>query len=180
MYSARSPLPPPGQVRALRPLRALKRVPGMPKLISSILAAMPALANVAALTGFIFLVFGIVGMELFKGSLHYRCLVPDEDGDYDEGASGLGRRRLKGGGGGDQDIFCAADPTVCDDPSLPLGTTCAYFDDNPASCAMNLHSSPTLITYSSLRHEPTLITYHHCLPSRFEHTLPCCARRATR
>ena len=64
-------------VRALRPLRALKRVPGMPVLISSIMAAMPKLGNVMALCGFIFLVFGIVGMELFKGALHYRCATLD-------------------------------------------------------------------------------------------------------
>jgi len=60
-------------VRALRPLRALKRVPGMPVLVSSIMAAFPKMGNVAALCAFVFLVFGIVGMELFKGSMHYRC-----------------------------------------------------------------------------------------------------------
>ena len=63
-------------VRALRPLRALKRVPGMPGLISSIMAAVPKLGNVLLLCGFIFLVMGIVGMELFKGTLHYRCASP--------------------------------------------------------------------------------------------------------
>ena len=63
-------------VRALRPLRALRRVPGMPVLVGSILQSMPALGNVGALAGFIFLVFGIVGMELFKGILHYRCALP--------------------------------------------------------------------------------------------------------
>merc|ERR1711965_634143 len=45
-------------VRALRPLRALKRVPGMPVLVSSIITSLPALANVAGLCAFIFLVFG--------------------------------------------------------------------------------------------------------------------------
>ena len=63
-------------VRALRPLRALKRVPGMPVLISSIMAAFPKLGTVVSLCGFVFLIFGIVGMELFKGSLHYRCALP--------------------------------------------------------------------------------------------------------
>ena len=63
-------------VRALRPLRALKRVPGMPVLVSSILAVLPKMVNVASLCLFIFLVFGIVGMELFKGALHYRCALP--------------------------------------------------------------------------------------------------------
>ena len=54
-------------IRAVRPLRALKRVPGMPVLVGSILKAVPALGNVAGLTGFLFLIFGIVGMNLFKG-----------------------------------------------------------------------------------------------------------------
>ena len=63
-------------VRALRPLRALKRVPGMPVLVGSILQSMPALGNVAGLMGFVFLIFGIVGFNLFKGVLHYRCADP--------------------------------------------------------------------------------------------------------
>ena len=67
-------------VRALRPLRALRRVPGMPVLVSSILQSLPALGNVAGLSAFLFLVFGIVGMNLFKGVLHYRCADP---GVYD-------------------------------------------------------------------------------------------------
>ena len=54
-------------VRALRPLRALKRVPGMPVLVGSILQSLPALGNVAGLSAFLFLVFGIIGMNLFKG-----------------------------------------------------------------------------------------------------------------
>ena len=63
-------------LRALRPLRSLRLVPGMAVLISSIISTVPKLANVLALCGFIFLVFGIVGMELFKGTLHYRCALP--------------------------------------------------------------------------------------------------------
>ena len=69
-------------VRALRPLRALKRVPGMPVLVGSILKSMPAMGNVAGLAGFILLVFGIVGMNLFKGVLHYRCADPAMLEDY--------------------------------------------------------------------------------------------------
>ena len=62
--------------RALRPLRALKRLPGMPVLVQWILSVLPKMGNVLMLFGFIFLVFGIVGMELFKGSLHNRCALP--------------------------------------------------------------------------------------------------------
>mgnify|MGYP006140983219 CR=1 FL=1 len=50
--------------RALRPLRALKRVPGMPMLVQWIMSVLPKMGNVLGLTGFIFLVFGIVGMEV--------------------------------------------------------------------------------------------------------------------
>ena len=67
-------------VRALRPLRALKRVPGMPVLVGSILQSLPALGNVAGLSAFLFLLFGIIGMNLFKGALHYRCA---ENGVFD-------------------------------------------------------------------------------------------------
>ena len=63
-------------VRALRPLRALKRVPGMPLLIKAIMAAIPKLVHVAALCVFLFLVFGIVGVELYQGTMHYRCALP--------------------------------------------------------------------------------------------------------
>ena len=56
-------------VRALRPLRALKRVPGMPVLVGSILQSLPALGSVVGLSGFFFIVFGIVGMNLFSGVL---------------------------------------------------------------------------------------------------------------
>ena len=54
-------------VRALRPLRALKRVPGMPVLVGSILQSLPPLMTVAGISGFFFLVFGILCMNLFKG-----------------------------------------------------------------------------------------------------------------
>ena len=66
-------------VRALRPLRALKRVPGMPVLVKSIIDAVPRLFTVAALCGVVLFVFGIVGVEIFKGSLHHHC-TSDIDG----------------------------------------------------------------------------------------------------
>ena len=107
-------------VRALRPLRALKRVPGMPVLVSSVLASLPGLASVGVLCGFVFLVFGIVGLELFKGAFHYRCALPgfadlvavggsiEEEAQFDSGvlcvmdaaSAAVQGRMLRGGGGG--------------------------------------------------------------------------------
>jgi hypothetical protein len=63
-------------VRALRPLRALRRVPGMPVLVGAIMTAIPKLVNVGMLLAGIFVVVGIVGVEFFKGSMHYRCASP--------------------------------------------------------------------------------------------------------
>jgi len=56
-------------LRILRPLRSLRFVPGMPVLIASIFAAIPQLGCVIGLAGFLFLIFGIVGEELFSGTL---------------------------------------------------------------------------------------------------------------
>ena len=60
-------------LRALRPLRALRSLPGMPALVESILFALPKLGNIVGLCAFTFLLFGIVGAQLFGGALHYRC-----------------------------------------------------------------------------------------------------------
>ena len=82
-------------VRALRPLRALKRVPGMPVLVGSILQAIPALGNVAGLSAFTFIVFGIVGMNLFRGILHYRCAAPGVYDLPDNVAKGLTQETMQ-------------------------------------------------------------------------------------
>ena len=108
----------------------------MPRLVSSILTAIPGLSNVALLCAFVCVLFGIVGLELFMGALHFRC-APQSSGDGASFKSSIAplvnefhRRALKGstgkGGNGDTGIFCRADPTVC-----PSGTACEYFDDNP-------------------------------------------------
>jgi hypothetical protein len=64
-------------LRALRPLRALKRLPGMPILVQWILDVTPKMGNVFLLLSFVYLVFGIGGLELFKGALEHRCAVYD-------------------------------------------------------------------------------------------------------
>ena len=49
--------------------------------------------NVMALVAFIFIVFGIVGMEVFKGVLHYRCT--SEPGYREPQGHPLNERRLE-------------------------------------------------------------------------------------
>nr|CCA18882.1 similar to sodium channel putative [Albugo laibachii Nc14] len=77
-------------IRVLRPLRSLSMIPGMRRLISALLKALPALANVVILQLFVFLIFGILGIQLFGGLMTSRCrLTPypikmpvDKDGTY--------------------------------------------------------------------------------------------------
>ena len=94
--------------RALRPLRALKRVPGMPVLVQWILSVLPKMFNVLMLCGFVFLVFGIVGMELFKGSLHYRCAMPGFVETPGHPVEELRRRLTADGTGGAEAVLGSA------------------------------------------------------------------------
>ena len=58
-------------LRALRPLRMISRLENMKLVINSILATFPALGNVALITSLFMFVFGIVGVQQFKGLLWY-------------------------------------------------------------------------------------------------------------
>ena len=70
--------------RALRPLRTINRLPGLRRQVDTICESLPYLLDVAMLAGFVMIVFGVLGLQLFKGMLHYRCFEPvtvtyDED-----------------------------------------------------------------------------------------------------
>lgn len=71
-------------LRVLRPLRTLSLLPGMRDLINTMLNALPMLGNVILLSMFLFVVFGILGVQLFKGALRNRCHYVDWDAE--EGA----------------------------------------------------------------------------------------------
>eukprot|EP00899_Mesostigma_viride_P006366 jgi/Mesvir1/15730/Mv03304-RA.1 len=62
-------------VRVLRPLRTITLLPGMRVLVGTILRSLPMLGNVILLCVFLFLVFGILGVQLFAGSLDKRCFL---------------------------------------------------------------------------------------------------------
>ena len=111
--------------RALRPLRVLKRLPGMPQLVNCVITSIPKLGNVAVLCAFIFLIFGIAGVQFFKGAMHYRCALPgfdpeaEDQSDFDTGE------------------ICspnsASNPRTAHsgDEACETGTTCEYFGSNP-------------------------------------------------
>ena len=113
--------------RAMRPLRALKRVPGMPLLIESIIASFGQLLNVAILCALSFIVFGIFGVELLKGKLHWRCAAPGFDGvgDMDFPAS---------------DEFDSEEACNPDAPSCADGSRCVYFEEDPGADTVSFDS----------------------------------------
>ena len=60
-------------VRALRPLRTINRLPRMRRQVATLIGSLPHLVDVALLSAFLMVVFGVLGLQLFKGSLSYRC-----------------------------------------------------------------------------------------------------------
>jgi len=65
-----------GSIRALRILRALRTIPRVPKLrtlVMTIIDAIPGLTGAMVLLSFFFIVFGIIGIELFVGQLNQQC-----------------------------------------------------------------------------------------------------------
>ncbi|RLO05257.1 hypothetical protein DYB28_000251 [Aphanomyces astaci] len=64
-------------LRILRPLRTLHSVPGLKVLVNSVLSSLPALFNVTILLGFSYLVFAILGMDVWSGTYHGRCRLTE-------------------------------------------------------------------------------------------------------
>ena len=54
-------------MRALRPLRMISRLKGMQIVVTALIRSMPSVINVVCFGGFIFGVFGIMGVQLFGG-----------------------------------------------------------------------------------------------------------------
>ncbi len=65
-------------VRVLRPLRTISALPGMRILVGTIIRSLPMMGNVLLLSAFLFIVFGISGIQLFKGILRNRCFATIE------------------------------------------------------------------------------------------------------
>eukprot|EP00756_Hemistasia_phaeocysticola_P019247 Hpha_TRINITY_DN15647_c4_g2::TRINITY_DN15647_c4_g2_i1::g.101185::m.101185/K04838/SCN5A; voltage-gated sodium channel type V alpha len=79
--------------RLLRPLRAVTKIKEVRVIIASLLHSLPKLADVLLLFFFFILIFGVIGVQLWKGGLDDRCLptngtefldrtpIPEEDAD---------------------------------------------------------------------------------------------------
>lgn len=85
--------------RIFRPLRTLSSLQGMRPVVKAIFASLPALGKVMVLTSFLFVLFGVLGFQLFSGTLTGRCHYVDPlgSGDFNSHGSvwnGLSQFRL--------------------------------------------------------------------------------------
>ena len=115
-------------VRVLRPLRTVTRIKSMRVLVGALLASLPDVGDVVLLFGFFLMAFGVCGVELFRGRLHYRC--------YDEA------EWLLDGDDAEAGDFCThgtylaiANGTGGSDGKCPAGSVCRYTETNPNSGA---------------------------------------------
>eukprot|EP00163_Fabomonas_tropica_P031328 TRINITY_DN7412_c0_g2_i1.p1 TRINITY_DN7412_c0_g2~~TRINITY_DN7412_c0_g2_i1.p1 ORF type:complete len:551 (+),score=100.59 TRINITY_DN7412_c0_g2_i1:81-1733(+) len=59
--------------RVLRPLKTIRGVKGMRVLVNSLLQSVPLLLDVVALWAFALFIFGILGIQLWAGTMQHRC-----------------------------------------------------------------------------------------------------------
>ncbi|XP_065316255.1 muscle calcium channel subunit alpha-1-like isoform X4 [Gordionus sp. m RMFG-2023] len=67
--------------RVLRPLRLVSGVPSLQVVLNSILRAMMPLLHIALLVIFVIIIYAIIGLELFIGTLHKTCYINDTSGN---------------------------------------------------------------------------------------------------
>ena len=65
-------------LRVLRPLKSINAFPGIRKLIGTLLSSLRALFESFIFMTFIFILFAIMGVRLFKGVLYQRCRTTPE------------------------------------------------------------------------------------------------------
>lgn len=63
-------------MRVLRPLRSVNRLPSLRVIIATMLDSFRGMLSVLVLVLFLFVVYGIIGVQFFNGALHNRCF-PD-------------------------------------------------------------------------------------------------------
>merc|ERR1719187_105075 len=63
-------------VRALRPLRVINRAPGLKLVVQTLLSSLKPIGNIVLICCTFFIIFGILGVQLFKGLFFY-CEGPE-------------------------------------------------------------------------------------------------------
>ncbi|XP_051791082.1 voltage-dependent T-type calcium channel subunit alpha-1I isoform X1 [Erpetoichthys calabaricus] len=63
-------------LRTLRPLRVISRAPGLKLVVETLISSLKPIGNIVLICCAFFIIFGILGVQLFKGKFFY-CLGPD-------------------------------------------------------------------------------------------------------
>merc|ERR1712168_665590 len=74
-----------GGIRTFRVLRALKTistVKGLKAMVNTLLKSMKMMTDVMILTVFFIAIFSLIGLQLFMGKLHNRCIRRGENDSY--------------------------------------------------------------------------------------------------
>ncbi|RUS89209.1 hypothetical protein EGW08_003019, partial [Elysia chlorotica] len=65
-------------LRTLRPLRVISRAPGLKLVVQTLLSSLRPIGNIVLICCTFFIIFGILGVQLFKGTFYY-CKGPEVD-----------------------------------------------------------------------------------------------------
>uniref|UniRef100_A0A3B3YN26 Ion transport domain-containing protein n=1 Tax=Poecilia mexicana TaxID=48701 RepID=A0A3B3YN26_9TELE len=63
-------------LRTLRPLRVISRAPGLKLVVETLITSLKPIGNIVLICCAFFIIFGILGVQLFKGKFYY-CVGPD-------------------------------------------------------------------------------------------------------
>ncbi|XP_049759087.1 voltage-dependent T-type calcium channel subunit alpha-1H isoform X1 [Elephas maximus indicus] len=58
-------------LRTLRPLRVISRAPGLKLVVETLISSLRPIGNIVLICCAFFIIFGILGVQLFKGKFHY-------------------------------------------------------------------------------------------------------------
>ncbi|XP_055342711.1 voltage-dependent T-type calcium channel subunit alpha-1G-like isoform X2 [Paramacrobiotus metropolitanus] len=58
-------------LRSLRPLRVINRAPGLKLVVETLLTSLRPIGNIVLISAIFFIIFGILGVQLFKGTFWY-------------------------------------------------------------------------------------------------------------
>ncbi|CAI4233228.1 unnamed protein product [Auanema sp. JU1783] len=63
-------------LRALRPLRVINRAPGVKLVVMTLISSLKPIGNIVLICCTFFIIFGILGVQLFKGTM-FHCVGPE-------------------------------------------------------------------------------------------------------
>ena len=101
-----------------------------------IIDTLPMLTNVIMLCMIVFTVFGIVGVQLWKGLLRNRCF-PDLNSTLTISSRSVSFYQPEEG----KDFICGSGMTSCQDIPLPQYTRCMPSDTNPFNNAISFDNA---------------------------------------